>query len=142
VEACGGNAITGKFLVGSVPCLIRFQFENDFSWVREKVISYKVTVTPPSTETLGAGRRRRAKACLKAVQDDLENVVSRQNAAKDQLTVLETEIEQLQFELEEKKKSLQAVKAEEKWCDERVALRQEEQALLMDRLEKGWEDEH
>mmetsp|Transcript_419 Transcript_419/g.1075 ORF Transcript_419/g.1075 Transcript_419/m.1075 type:complete len:298 (-) Transcript_419:613-1506(-) len=141
VEATDGNAITGKFLVGSVPCLVRFNFANDFSWVREKVISYKVTVTPPSTDTLGAGRRRRAKAGLKAVRDDLKNVTSRQVAAKDQLTVLETELEQLMLEVEQKKKSLQAVKDEEKWCDARVALRQEEAALLIERLEKGWEDE-
>lgn len=141
MEATNGNAITGKFLVGSVPCLVRFQFENDFSWVREKVISYKITVTPPSAETLGAGRRRRAKACLKAVLDDLKSAVKRQAAAKDQRTVLETELEQLLHELEQKKKSLQAVKEEEKWCDERVALRTEEETLLLERLQKGWEDE-
>lgn len=124
-----------------MPCWIRFKFDNDYSWVREKVISYKVTVTPPSLDTLYAGRRRRAKACLKAVGDDLTSADKRRRAANDQLTLLETELEELKLEMAQKAKNLQAVRDESKWCTERVQLRTEQKNLLEDRLENGWEDE-
>eukprot|EP00537_Pseudo-nitzschia_pungens_P014836 CAMPEP_0172407216 /NCGR_PEP_ID=MMETSP1061-20121228/73671_1 /TAXON_ID=37318 /ORGANISM="Pseudo-nitzschia pungens, Strain cf. pungens" /LENGTH=304 /DNA_ID=CAMNT_0013143147 /DNA_START=204 /DNA_END=1118 /DNA_ORIENTATION=+ len=141
VDASINGPVTGKFLVGSVPCWIRFKFENDYSWMREKVISYKVTVTPPSLETLGAGRRRRAKACLKAVEDDLAAADKRRKAAADQHTLLEAELEELRREVAQKSKSLQAVKDEEQWCTDRVALRTEQKTLLDSRLRDGWEDE-
>lgn len=141
VDASKDGPITGKFLVGTVPCWIRFKFDNDYSWLREKVISYKITVTPPSLDTLYAGRRRRAKACLKAVGDDLNSADKRRKAANDQLTLLETELEELKLEIAQKAKSLQAVRDESKWCAERVKLRTEQKELLEDRLENGWEDE-
>jgi len=140
VDASKDGPITGKFLVGSVPCWIRFKFDNDYSWIREKVISYKVTVTPPSLETLWAGRRRRAKSCLKAVTDDLKSADRRRKAAGDQRTVLETELEELRLELAQKSKSLQVSKDEEKWCTDRLKLRTEQTKLLEDRLERGWDD--
>jgi hypothetical protein len=121
--------------------MISFQFDNDFSWLREKVISYKITVTPPSLQTLTAGRRRRAKACLRAIQEDLTSATSRWNQATDQRTVLESELEQLKLEMEQKMKSLQAVVQEEGWCKQRVELRKEQLACLQDRLDNGWEDE-
>mmetsp|Transcript_15797 Transcript_15797/g.39698 ORF Transcript_15797/g.39698 Transcript_15797/m.39698 type:complete len:158 (-) Transcript_15797:210-683(-) len=141
VDASKDGPITGKFLVGTVPCWIRFKFDNDYSWLREKVISYKVTVTPPSLDTLYAGRRRRAKACLKAVGDDLTSADKRRRAANDQLTLLETELEELKLEMAQKAKNLQAVRDESKWCTERVQLRTDQKSLLQDRLENGWEDE-
>lgn len=141
VDASKDGPITGKFLVGSVPCWIRFKFENDYSWLREKVISYRVTVTPPSLETLHAGRRRRAKACLKAVGDDLKSADKRRRAANDQLTLLESELEELRLEIAQKSRSLEAAKGEAKWCTDRVNLRTEQMNILEDRLENGWEDE-
>jgi len=141
VDASKDGPITGKFLVGSVPCWIRFRFENDYSWLREKVISYKITVTPPSLDTLYAGRRRRAKACLHAVTEDFKSADKRRRAAGDQRTVLETELEELRLELTQKSKSLQAAKDEENWCTDRLKLRTEQKKLLEYRLEHGWDDE-
>ena len=141
MDASVNGPITGKFLVGSVPCWVRFKFANDFSWMREKVISYKVTVKPPSLETLYSGRRRRAKACLKAIEEDLTAADKRRKAAGDQLTLLETELEELRREVTQKAKSLQAARDEEKWCMDRVALRTEQKKLLDSRLQDGWEDE-
>ena len=121
--------------------MIRFKFENDYSWFREKVISYKVTVTPPSRDTLSAGRRRRAKACLTAVGEDLKSAQKRLNGATAQKHEVQDELEALEKQLEQKKKSLAVVLAEEKWLKERVSLRKEQQQLLNDRLIEGWEDE-
>jgi len=141
VNASKDGPITGKFLVGSVPCWIRFNFDNDYSWLREKVVSYKVTVAPPSIETLFAGRRLRAKACLRAVGDDLKSADKRRKAANDQITLLESELEELRLELTKKAKSLQAAKDEAKWCTDRLQVRTEQKDSLENRLENGWEDE-
>jgi predicted nuclease with TOPRIM domain len=121
--------------------LIQFDFGNDYSWMREKIISYKITVTPPSRESLAAGRRRRATACLKAVEDDLSTASSRLEAASLQKTALHQEVAKVMKELEEKKKALQVAEKEEAWLKERKTLRMEQQKLLKQRLENGWEDE-
>ena len=133
--------ITGKFLVGSVPCLLKFTFDNDYSWFREKQISYRVTVTPPSAEVLLAGRRRRAKACQKAIEDDLTSAQQRLDAASSQKASLENDIAKLEKTLAEKKKSMDVVAKEESWLKSRVGLRLHQQELLVTRLKYGWEDE-
>lgn len=133
--------LTQKFLVGSVPCLINFKFDNEFSWMREKVVSYKITVTPPSRDSLHGGRRRRAKACVKAVGEDLKSAEQRLEGASQQKNRLTDKIEKMQKELEEKKKSLQVATKEESWLKERVTLRQEQCRLLNNRLTLGWDDE-
>lgn len=109
--------------------------------MREKVISYRVTITPPSKESLAAGRQRRAKSCLKAVDEDMKGAKQRLQAATQQKSALASEVERMTKELEEKKKSLQVASKEESWLQERVALRNEQQKLLTDRLTNGWVDE-
>lgn len=135
------SPVTQKFLVGTVPCLIQFSFDNEHSWMREKIVSYKITVTPPSKESLAAGRRRRAKACLKAVEDDLQTATTRLDGASKQKSSLQVEVSKLIQELAEKKKSWQVAEKEEAWLKERKALRMEQQKLLKERLEHGWNDE-
>lgn len=131
----------GKFLVGTVPCLLQFKFDNEYSWMREKVVTYKVTITPPSKETLMAGRRRRAEACKRAVDEDLKSADDRLGKAQDQKASLQKELEELKKQLEQKQKSLKVIETEEKWLQDRVALRKDQQKLLQERLDKGWEDE-
>jgi predicted nuclease with TOPRIM domain len=99
------------------------------------------SVTPPSRDSLAAGRRRRAKSCMKAVEEDLKSAEQRLEAATQQKTSLAEHIEKLAKELEEKKKSLQVATKEESWLKERVQLRQDQCKLLTDRLTNGWEDE-
>ena len=134
-------AITGKFLVGSVPCLIQFSFENDYSWYREKVISYRITVTPPTLDTLMAGRRRRAKACLKAVQEDAVSAKKRYASATEQRLAVQNELDALYRQMEQKKKALEVVTKEEEWLKDRVALRNAQTKALTQRLDEGWPDE-
>ena len=127
--------------MGAVPCVIQFLFSNEFSWFREKQLSYKITVTPPSTESLTAGRRRRATACLKAVQDDLTSAQQRLQAAQSQKAKLHEEVASLTVLLEEKKKAWKVAEKEEEWLASRTLLRQEQEKLLEDRLQNGWADE-
>mmetsp|Transcript_829 Transcript_829/g.1103 ORF Transcript_829/g.1103 Transcript_829/m.1103 type:complete len:293 (+) Transcript_829:191-1069(+) len=135
------SPLTQKFLVGAVPCLIQFLFSNEYSWMREKVISYKITVTPPSSDHLTAGRRRRATACLAAVQADLGTAQNRLDAAQSQKMKLQDEVAELMKLLEEKKKSWQVSLKEEEWLTQRTNLRMEQERLLVERLEEGWPDE-
>lgn len=133
--------ITGKFLVGSVPCMLVFSLDNEYSWVRDKICSYRITVTPPSPEVLMSGRRRRAKACQASVTQDLNSAQQRLKATVQQKIALEQEVQKLQEQLEEKKKSFNVAEREEKWLITRVALRKQQQELLQKRLTEGWEDE-
>eukprot|EP00526_Cylindrotheca_closterium_P015648 CAMPEP_0113622300 /NCGR_PEP_ID=MMETSP0017_2-20120614/11420_1 /TAXON_ID=2856 /ORGANISM="Cylindrotheca closterium" /LENGTH=271 /DNA_ID=CAMNT_0000532113 /DNA_START=186 /DNA_END=1001 /DNA_ORIENTATION=+ /assembly_acc=CAM_ASM_000147 len=131
----------GKFLVGTVPCLLQFKFDNEYSWMREKVVTYKVTITPPSKETLIAGRRRRAEACKRAVEEDLKSADGRLDKAQDQKASLQQELDELKRQLDQKQKSLKVIETEEKWLQERVTLRKDQHKLLQQRLDEGWEDE-
>eukprot|EP00522_Entomoneis_paludosa_P015166 CAMPEP_0172459980 /NCGR_PEP_ID=MMETSP1065-20121228/35016_1 /TAXON_ID=265537 /ORGANISM="Amphiprora paludosa, Strain CCMP125" /LENGTH=280 /DNA_ID=CAMNT_0013214865 /DNA_START=71 /DNA_END=913 /DNA_ORIENTATION=+ len=135
------SPLTQKFLVGAVPCVIQFLFSNQYSWMREKVVSYKITVTPPSSESLTAGRRRRATACLQAVRDDLQTAEKRLGAAQTQKGKLQEEVAEMMKLLEEKKKAWKVAEKEEEWLTSRTKLRQEQERLLNDRLQNGWEDE-
>ena len=133
--------ITGKFLVGSVPCAIVFSFDNEYSWFKEKLVTYRITVRPPSRDNIIAGRRRRAKAALRAVTDDVSSAEKRLERATQQRTALATEIARMEKELAEKKKSLDVAQKEEGWLKDRVKLRAEQQTELRKRLDNGWDDE-
>ena len=121
--------------------MLVFEVDNSYSWMREKVVSYRITVTPPSAEILMSGRRRRAKACQTVVEEDLNSAQERLAATLSQKASLEQEVAKLEKELEEKKKSLEVAEKEEMWLISRVKLRKEQGELLKKRLTEGWEDE-
>ena len=130
-----------KFLVGTIPCLIKFSFTNDYSWMREKLVSYKITVTPPSKESLLQSRRSRASTCLKVVQAEMKKELPRLEGVQKQKKSLETELESLKKQLEKKQKELEEATKEETLLTERKALRTEQERLLNERLKSGWKDE-
>ena len=121
--------------------MLVFEVDNSYSWLREKIVSYRITVTPPSAEILMSGRRRRAKACQMVVEEDLSSAQERLAATLSQKKTLEQEVAKLEKELEEKKKSLEVAEKEEKWLINRVKLRKEQKELLKKRLTDGWEGE-
>lgn len=133
--------VTGKFLVGSVPCALIFSFDNEYSWFREKKVSYKITVTPPKTENVIKGRRLRAKKALEVVSKDRQDMEERYVIASQKQTELEECIAKLEAELTEKKKSLDVVLKEVGWLEKKTVVREEQIKLLNHRLEKGWDDE-
>lgn len=134
--------LTGKFLVGTVPCVLVFTFDNTSSWITGKKITYKVTVTPPSKENIMIGRMRRAKAALNAVEDDKKSASNRlSNAIKEKQTLMST-IARLEKELNQKKKSLDAVEKEEDFLNSRIELRTTQSKMLNDRINNGWDDEN
>ena len=132
---------TQKFLVGTVPCLLKFTFSNTYSWMRDKHVSYKIIVTPPTRPAIAAGRRRRAHACRSAVQADAQAAAQRWDAAVQQAHALETQVADAQAQLTALTAAQRQAQQEVTWLKERIALRKEQTAELQRRLEQGWEDE-
>mmetsp|Transcript_5574 Transcript_5574/g.12212 ORF Transcript_5574/g.12212 Transcript_5574/m.12212 type:complete len:305 (-) Transcript_5574:334-1248(-) len=133
--------VTGKFLVGSVPCALVFSFDNEYSWFREKRVTYKITVTPPRTENVIKGRRLRAKKALEVVTKDGKEIAERYENAMQKRAELEADVKKLEKEVAERKKSLDVVSTEEKWLERKRVVRDEQIRMLNMRLEKGWDDE-
>ncbi|KAL7544069.1 hypothetical protein ACHAXR_013573 [Thalassiosira sp. AJA248-18] len=133
--------VTGKFLVGSVPCALIFSFDNEYSWFREKRVTYKIKVTPPRTENVIKGRRLRAKKALEVVTKDNREMEERYETATQTRSNLEAEVKKLEKEIAEKMKALDVVSTEEKWLEKKRVVRAEQIKLLNSRLEKGWGDE-
>ena len=134
--------ISGKFLVGTVPCALIFTFDNEYSWFREKRITYQITIRPPTTENIISGRKVRAKSALKVVSKDRIGAEERLGNVSSKHTELVSDVERLAKELEEKKKSLGVVEKEVEWLKKRVQLRSVQEDLLHRRLADGWEDEN
>ena len=133
--------VTGKFLVGSVPCALVFSFDNEYSWFREKKVTYKITVTPPHVENVITGRRLRAKKALEIITKDKAEMDERYETAAQKRSELEEAILHLEKELAEKKKSLDVIVKEESWLEKKLAVRDDQVTKLNERLKNGWSDE-
>ena len=133
--------VTGKFLVGSVPCALVFSFSNEYSWFREKRVTYRIVVTPPRTENVVKGRRLRAKKALEVVAADGRDMEERHAAASARRAAARGEVARLEGELAEARKALDEVTAEEEWLGRRRVVRAEQIRSLNHRLENGWDDE-
>jgi len=118
-----------------------FSFDNEFSMFRDKYVTYKITVSPPTAANIRLGRTRRAGSALKTLVADSRTAQDRFNASSAQSQKLRDDILKLETDLEEKKNSYDAVLKEEKWLKERVDLRNLQVDSLNKRLESGWEDD-
>jgi hypothetical protein len=89
------KTVSDQMLVGagSVPCTLNFKFENKMSWIVE--LSYKIRVIPPNRNVLLEGRRRRAKACLKALDYDVGRTNQRLNEIYSEKSTLERQVQEL-----------------------------------------------
>jgi len=96
---------------GSVPCTLNFKFENKFSWITE--VSYKIRVIPPSTQILLTGRRRRATACIKALDNDIDQTNMRLDEAYNQQSILQNEGEALAQQVQMMEVNLQQARQAE-----------------------------
>jgi hypothetical protein len=96
---------------GSVPCTLNFKFENKFSWITE--VSYKIRVIPPSSEMLLTGRRRRATACLQALDNDIGQTNMRLNEVYNQGSILQNEAEALAQQVQMMESNLQQTREAE-----------------------------
>lgn len=133
--------ISGRFLVEQVPCTILFTFDNTYSFIRTKEVSYRITVVPPSMDDALDSRRRRAKASLEFVTRDSKSAETRLTEVITQRQELEKVIEKLQNLLMEKSRNKLVAEKEEGWLKKRIELREMQQEMLDVRLQSGWEDE-
>lgn len=133
--------ITGKFLVGSVPCALIFTFSNEYSWFREKRVTYRIVVTPPKIDNVIKGRRLRATKALEIIVADSKELNVQYTESTKRKIELTNEVAQLEEELSEMKKALEDVTSEEVWLGKKIIVRREQITSLTYRLENGWEDE-
>lgn len=124
-----------------MPCALVFSFDNEYSWFREKRVSYTVTVTPPKIDNVVKGRRLRAKKALEVVKGDIAEMEERHDAVIQEKISLVDEIKQMERELEEKKNALAEYNEEDQFLRKMRLTRKKQIHLLEERLEKGWEDE-
>jgi chromosome condensin MukBEF ATPase and DNA-binding subunit MukB len=98
--------VTDNLLVsaGSTPCTLQFRFENRNAMTIE--LGYRIRVIPPPRDTVREGRRRRSRACLSFLENDLSQLQSRYNVAETELTGLEQEVESLERQFEVTNKAL------------------------------------
>lgn len=132
--------VTGKFLVGSVPCALIFTFSNEYSWFREKRVTYRIVVTPPKFDNVVIGRRLRATKTLEIVVANSKELSVQYTESTKRKIELTNEVKQLEDELSEMKKALEDVTSEEGWLGKKIFVRKEQITSLTYRLENGWED--
>ena len=109
-------AVSDRVLVGagSTPCTLQFRFENTYATLLEKVnLSYKIRVTPPPLTVLMEGRRRRATACLRALEEDHKNILQRLGLAETDRTALQEEVITIERQIEEMEATLGSIRTEE-----------------------------
>jgi predicted nuclease with TOPRIM domain len=109
--------------------------------MREKVISYRITVTPPNRDSVIKGRRRRAIPCLKAVQEDLTELKAQTQMVKAEKETKRNLVEKLKKQLHDAQQELENAEKEEAILVEREKLRKEQESALLQRVQKGWPDE-
>ncbi|KAG7372643.1 hypothetical protein IV203_018786 [Nitzschia inconspicua] len=100
---------------GSAPCQLQFRFHNTYRTLLEKVVlSYRIKVTSPPKELVLKGRRIRADACLRSVEEDLYK--NREIMAKiaGQKEYLEEDIAKLQRTIMKKSKMVTTIQDEER----------------------------
>ncbi|KAG7343477.1 hypothetical protein IV203_021422 [Nitzschia inconspicua] len=100
---------------GSAPCQLQFRFHNTYRTLLEKVVlSYRIKVTSPPKELVLKGRRTRADACLRSVEEDLSK--NREIMAKiaGQKEYLEEDIAKLQRSIMKKSKMVTTIQDEER----------------------------
>lgn len=104
--------ITGRFKAGREGTLI-IKFDNSFSWFTPKYLSYVVEMYQPSLAAADAHRSTKCKHLLKALLDEtpvleaeLLTTMKTTYAYRAEIVELETQMRQLQLQLESKSSAL------------------------------------
>ena len=109
--------VQDKVLVGAgfTPCTLQFKFENNKRTMLEKVqLTYLVHVIPPSPALAREGRRRRARAAISILDDDIVKLKEQRSKSSIRIPTLQSEVDELTKALQENMAALQSVMAEEK----------------------------
>lgn len=108
---------------GSTPCTLQFKFENSYATLLEKVsLSYRIKVTPPSKDVVMEGRRRRAKACLAALNVDMSAITERLGLTSQRRIELETDVSTMISKMDEMAASWESLRADEQRLKKVVGL--------------------
>jgi hypothetical protein len=140
-SSSSSHIIQSKFLVGEVPCLLQFTFDNTYSWITEKLVHYRIVVTPPSPHSLALGRHKRVMACYQTIEENHQQLAIQLQSAQQTQATLQREIESLKQQLEAKHQQYERSQTDLNTVRSQYRLRQQQRDLLLDKLQNGWEDE-
>lgn len=87
-------------------------------------MSYKIKVTPPNPSILIEGRRRRAAACLRTLEEDYSAVMKKVETSEKDRTALQEEIAALEKQVLEMETTLQSLRMEEVQLKKLVGLQE------------------
>ena len=138
---CHLEPTTGKFLVGSVPCALVFAFDNEYSWFREKRVTYKIVVTPPKVEDVISGRRLRARRALETVMADVRDIDEERASTSTKRVETREEVERLERALVDARIALAELASREDMLIRKSEVRSRQIDMLEHRLKNGWDDE-
>jgi hypothetical protein len=119
------------------PCTLLLVFQNHYSWFNTKLLSYSVTVRPPSKGSILEKHRLAMTSALEGVEQDLKSAEVRLSRVQDTSKLVITEISRLQSLINEKQGSLNIAAAEEKHLLERVGFRRKQVEGIRDRMGLG-----
>ena len=125
-----------------------FSFDNSYSWLREKSLSYHIVLEPVDATARRVLRHREARAVLRRAAEDLtraERRMSRTEAAtselKGSLNELEATLQSLQAQIAAKKHSLKELQTETSFLEHRIHIQRQQQvprAVVALVQEGGW----
>ncbi len=132
----GDGPITGSFVVTEAPVTVLLSFDNNYSWLRSKVLSYSVTIKPPSESVTHGARLERIKAGLDNARVDRSSALMRLDKVVEQGAKLSDEIARMEIEIEQKRVALAEAEKEKIVLEDRARFRDAQIDGLERRLEQ------
>mmetsp|Transcript_11115 Transcript_11115/g.22542 ORF Transcript_11115/g.22542 Transcript_11115/m.22542 type:complete len:249 (+) Transcript_11115:82-828(+) len=127
--------VTGSFLVTEAPCVAVLVWDNNHSWLRSKVLSYSVTVKPPSEEILRKKYLTQLNTSLSNASIDKRQAESRLAKVMASKSEAEATVAKLKQELSNVIAGLGQIEKEETYLRDRMAFRGKQIEGLESRLE-------
>ncbi|GMI62659.1 hypothetical protein ScalyP_jg2648 [Parmales sp. scaly parma] len=127
------DPVTGTITIPEA-CVLLLYWDNHFSWLKTKLLSYSVTVIPPSPEQLGAAKVTQLSEVLGGVEKDLKVSCERLSKVREAGSVLAKKKCKLEEELAEVNKHLAVAKSEEGVLLDRKGFREGQKVGLRERL--------
>jgi len=124
----------GEFMVEEASSTIILEFDNSYSWFREKKVSYHVRIVPPLPHDVADRAEKSYPFVMRMLrQAQFEVNFSKQavSAAKQNIAHTEHRFDQIEEDIEEKQRQLHQIKRTAVKLDDRRAA--EEQKLLTQR---------
>lgn len=117
------SKVSGSFKVIHAPCVAVLAWDNHYSWFSSKELSYAVTVKPPPENVVRSLHQGKVKEALGNARADLRGAKGKMDNVKANRLALSDRVKQLEAELLEINRRLDAKLKEESYLAGRVNFR-------------------